>query len=402
MCAKATWYSCSKSNCCTKIKHCKDYNGWAVTTKCGTNMFFDFKKENVVVADAGLDADVKASCCTASSAAKCSDWSLSLCPIGQLKLESGASTISAPAFPVGGASITTAKFGELCCETKATCTFGSGVFMATGISECGKLDKQFFDLKKGQNRFDATGDAASIIANRNTACCTPFSQALCSDWTLPIKPNCGSGLTKVGTNTAPADGANGITLTDAKYTEYCCVGKATCSSYTCPDGYDAKAGTTKCSTYMADSCSQSTCCTEKPTCASNSGLLYITGIAECAAEEKMFFDLKKAQSNFVVSTDAAVTKANRIAACCTPSAEATCWDWSTVTTCAANTFDAGQTVDAPPDGDDGKTLSEAKYRELCCVGAVSCANAVVPELNTAFTSSVANVAILAVFAHFWM
>merc|ERR1719491_2652270 len=105
----------------------------------------------------------------------------------------------------------------------------------------------------------------------NAACCTPFSQALCSDWLIPAKPICASGKTKVGTNPAPADG-DGKTLTNPKYLEYCCMGKATCSSYTCPDGYDRQVGTTKCATYMEKSCTTPTCCTAKPTCGLNSGL----------------------------------------------------------------------------------------------------------------------------------
>lgn len=106
----------------------------------------------------------------------------------------------------------------------------------------------------------------------------------------------------------------------------------------------------------------------------------------------MFFDLKKG-NDVIADTSAEVTTVNRKATCCTPVAEATCYDWSTVNTCAAGTFDAGHMVDLAPDSEDGMTVSDAAYKETCCVAPTTCA-AAVDELNSSFKSTVSMVVLL--------
>merc|ERR1712194_410257 len=85
------------------------------------------------------------------------------------------------------------------------------------------------------------------------------------------------------------------------------------------------------------------------------------GGADCAQDTK-FFDTKK--NAVTVAAPAGDTEVK--IACCTAFAEAKCSDWGILFSC-----DAGQNVvgtnSAPPDNADGKTLSSAKYKEMCCV-----------------------------------
>merc|ERR1712127_1147692 len=84
--------------------------------------------------------------------------------------------------------------------------------------------------------------------------------------------------------------------------------------------------------------------------------------AGCAADTA-FFDGKKADTEIASPGDAAAIKA----ACCTPFADAKCSDWALVKgSCDTDKiFASGNS--APADSTDGKDLSVAKYKELCCV-----------------------------------
>jgi len=176
------------------------------------------------------------------------------------------------------------------------------------------------------------------------ACCTPFADAKCSDWAA-ILGSCDSGKDFIGTNSAPADGADGKSLSSTKYKEMCCVDTpTTCSSYSVVWAAAQLLG------------------------------------GGCAADTK-FFDLKKAAVTVASAGDAQVK-----AACCTPFADAKCSDWASLKSCASGTFPVG-TNSAPADGADGKTLTQNKYRELCCAQPITCASADAFEANSAFQNA---------------
>ena len=91
--------------------------------------------------------------------------------------------------------------------------------------------------------------------------------------------------------------------------------------------------------------------------------------AGCAADAK-FFDMKKATTE--VPDPAGTTEVK--AACCTPFAQAQCSDSAAVLgLCPSGEFFSG-TKSAPPDSTDGKTLSKAKYQQMCCFNQVKCAD----------------------------
>jgi len=188
-------------------------------------------------------------------------------------------------------------------------------------------DTKFFDTKKNA----VTVAAPSADADVKAACCTAFSEAKCSDWS-GVLGMCDAGQSFVGTTSAPPDNADGKTLSSAKYKEMCCVAVAAT-----PD-----------------------------TCSAHSVAWAITQLVGggCAPDTKFFDTKKNAVTVAAPSADADVK-----AACCTAFSEAKCSDWSGV----LGMCDAGQsfvgTTSAPPDNADGKTLSSAKYKEMCCVTA---------------------------------
>jgi hypothetical protein len=134
-------------------------------------------------------------------------------------------------------------------------------------------------------------------------------------------------------------------------------------AYNCPSGWNGKSGTPMCAGAVASSCSASTCCDAVPTCASYAAAWAITQLAGggCAADTK-FFDMKKTAVEVASPAGTAEVKA----ACCTPFAQAKCSDWVGLGSCPSGQKLVG-TNSAPPDNNDGKTLSQAKYREMCCV-----------------------------------
>jgi len=217
------------------------------------------------------------------------------------------------------------KFQELCCVPEPeTCSKFSAAWLisqALGLG-CAE-DTKFFDLKKLSAQVGGSQEAADVKA----ACCTPFAQAQCSDWNTM---SCSSGTGVVATNTAPADGANGMTLSQGKFQELCCVPEPeTCSEFSAAWLISQAAG------------------------------------SGCAADTK-FFDLKKLSAEVGGSQAQADIKA----ACCTPFAEAQCSDWNTMS-CSSGTFVMG-TKTAPADGANGMTLSQDKFQELCCATPMKC------------------------------
>jgi len=137
-------------------------------------------------------------------------------------------------------------------------------------------------------------------------------------------------------------------------------------AYTCASGYTDKTGTPKCAGVLASSCTTSTCCQVQETCSDFAVLWAISQLAGGGcAEDTKFFDTKK--TNTTVASPAGETEVK--AACCTAFSEAKCSDWFAV----KGTCDNGQsfvgTTSAPADSDDGKDLSVAKYKEMCCVPA---------------------------------
>jgi len=135
-------------------------------------------------------------------------------------------------------------------------------------------------------------------------------------------------------------------------------------AYTCPSGYADKDGTPKCAGVVASSCTTSTCCKEQETCSDFSVAWALSQLAGGGcAEDTKFFDTKKNADT--VAAPAGVPEVK--AACCTDFADAKCSDWAAV----LGSCNSGQnfvgTNSAPPDNADGKTLSSAKYKEMCCV-----------------------------------
>jgi len=216
----------------------------------------------------------------------------------------------------------------LCCvEAPKTCATYSVVWIGAQLLNAGCFTggaTKFFDTKKLATEVASPQGDPEITA----ACCTPFAEAKCSDW----PKTCSNSKIKVAGNSAPADGSNGKTLTQAKYDELCCVeAPKTCATY------------------------------------SSTWILAQAGNGGCYANSATkFFDTKKlAAAVASPQGDAEIT-----AACCTLFADAKCSDW--VKSCSNSSKYTAATNSAPADGSSGKTLTQAKYDELCCVDALLC------------------------------
>jgi len=202
-------------------------------------------------------------------------------------------------------------------------------------------------------------------------CCTPFSDAACSDW-APVLASCGSGTYLAGSVSAPGQGDNGNTLSQGSFNELCCAESAKCSSFTCPSEYQLRsdAGSTSCSSNAA-SCASDECCAAIPTCLEYS----VTWIASslfgggCAAGNQ-FFDTKKNGDRVASPQGEDEVKA----ACCTPFSDAVCSDWAPLMPACNPSAYVKASNAAPPDADDGKSLSENGFSELCCVAFGTCAD----------------------------
>jgi len=219
------------------------------------------------------------------------------------------------------------KFQELCCVAPPqTCESFSGAWLISQLAGGGCAeDTEFFDLKK----LSAEVGGSQAEADVKAACCTPFSEAQCSDWNTK---SCSRGTNVVATNNAPADGTNGMTLSQDKFQELCCVAPP-------------------------------------QTCESFSGAWLISQLAGGGcAEDTEFFDLKKLSAEVGGSQAEADVKA----ACCTPFAEAQCSDWNTMGCSSGSGTFVVDTKAAPADGENGMTLSQDKFQELCCETPMKC------------------------------
>jgi len=241
-----------------------------------------------------------------------------------------------------------------CCTAVPTCSSFAVAWGVTQLLGAGcAADTKFFDMKKGTVEVAHPEGEAEVKA----ACCTPFAQAHCSDWAA-VKGSCPSGKAFVGTNSAPPDNSDGKTLSTAKYQEMCCVEQhAKCSSFAVAWGVTQLLG------------------------------------EGCAADTK-FFDMKKGDVEVAHPEGDAEVKAG----CCTPFAQAHCSDWAAVLgSCPSGKFFLG-TNSAPPDNSDGKTLSTAKYQEMCCVVAMKCADYTMTETSSVPQATASMVALVLAIA----
>lgn len=186
-------------------------------------MFFDLKKSTNAVASPQGDSDIRAACCTAFADATCADW-LMICPSGQSRVD----TNSARGDGADGMTMSQSGYETHCCvPTPAptyTCASFSALWTAAQLVGGGCApETEFFDLKK------STVSVASMAdADVKAACCTPFSEALCSDWNLMM---CPVDKYKVGTNAAPGQGSDGMRLTATNFESICCRDALLCANF---------------------------------------------------------------------------------------------------------------------------------------------------------------------------
>jgi len=212
--------------------------GCAADTK-----FFDLKTLATEVASPQGDDDIKASCCTDYADATCADWVLMTCPSGHAL----AGANSAPGGGANGMTLSQGDFESDCCETAPsptpaplTCSSFSIAWAVTQLAGGGcATDTKFFDLKKLTDTVSSSADA-----DVRSACCTAFSEAVCSDWVLMTcasgQYTCAAhGFSCVGTTAAPADGDDGMTIGTATFRSSCCSYPISCADYSEDGGEDA-------------------------------------------------------------------------------------------------------------------------------------------------------------------
>jgi len=123
-------------------------------------------------------------------------------------------------------------FESQCCETTpaptsapSTCATYSAAWAISQLLGAGcAADTQFFDLNK------STAEVASPQSEDDikAACCTDFADATCADWVLMT---CTSGQYVVGTNAAPADGDDGMTIGTTSFVSSCCSDPISCADF---------------------------------------------------------------------------------------------------------------------------------------------------------------------------
>jgi len=223
--------------------------------------------------------------------------------------------------PICAGAVSSTCSRATCCDVGPTCSDFSATWVLKQVVGGGCVaDTKFFDLKKLGVEVAAPKGDAEVKA----ACCTAFADAKCSDWNAK---SCPLGKSLVSSNAAPADGSNGKTLSQDKYEEMCCVvPPKTCSDF---------------STAWV--------------------LAQLLGQGCFSDSAKKFFDLKKVAVDVAAPANDAEVKE----ACCTAFADAKCSDWN------AKSCPLGKSLvspnAAPADGSNGKTLSQDKYEEMCCV-----------------------------------
>jgi len=246
-CAGAVSSSCTTSACCDvsptrrTTPTCATYSAaWAISQLFGAGcaadtQFFDLKKSTTEVASPQGDDDIKAACCTDFADATCADWLMS-CPSGHALV----GTNSAPGGGSTGMTLGQEDFESQCCETTPaptsaplTCASFSVVWTASQLLGGGcATDTKFFDLKKVTVSVPSNADD-----DVRSACCTAFSEAVCSDW---VFMTCTSGQYVVETNAAPADGDDGMTIGTTSFVSSCCSDPISCADYGDGDGDDGE------------------------------------------------------------------------------------------------------------------------------------------------------------------
>ena len=242
-CAGAVSAACTTAACCdistdptpaptpAPAPTCATYSvAWAISQALGggcaaDTQFFDLKKLANGVASPQSDSDIKAACCTAFADATCADWVTWSCSSGQARVDAN----SAPGGGADGMTMTQDDFSSQCCETTpaptpapTTCaSFSVAWILSQALGAGCAADTEFFDLKKL-----AVTVSSSADADVKSACCTPFSEAVCSDWSAM---SCQSGQYVVGTNAAPAD--DGMTIEVATFRSSCCSDPISCADY---------------------------------------------------------------------------------------------------------------------------------------------------------------------------
>jgi len=296
--------------------------------------FFDRKKLATTVASPYKNPEIKASCCTAYSSARCSDWAgVYGCATGTTLQKNNA---AAPDGANGKQFSALAKFREKCCTaTPKTCANWSGLWIVAQAVNGGCHEnnaKYFFDRKKLATTVASPYKTPEIKA----ACCTAYSSARCSDWVGVY--GCATGTVLQQDNAAAPDGTNGKSFSAlAKFREKCCATPPTPPK--------------KCSDYSV--------------------AWIVAQAANGGCHEngnKAFFDRKK----LAMTVASPQGKAEITSACCTAYSSAKCSDWAGVYGCASGTVI--QPADAAaPDGSDGKTFSAlAKFRQVCCKAPMRC------------------------------
>jgi len=214
---------------------------------------------------------------------------------------------------------------QACCAKQKTCSNYAAAWLLAqaggGGCRAGNA-KLFWDTKKvNEVVAQPLGDA-----EKKAACCTKFSDAKCSDWPMG---GCGFGFKFKAGAAAPPDGSDGLTLSSSKYKELCCEElpnpPTTCSKF---------AVTWITAQLLSGGCMK--------------------------GGKKMFFDRKK--DDVEVASPAGETEVTD--ACCTKFSDAKCSDWPKGG-CGLG-YNFKESASAPADGSDGKTLSDSKYKELCC------------------------------------
>jgi len=205
-----------------------------------------------------------------------------------------------------------------CCTAPKTCATYQAIWLIAQATGGCSTDTKFYDRKKPTTVVAAPHGEAEIKA----ACCTPFADAKCSDWL----DNCPAGKVKIGTKSAPADG-DGKSISNAKFNSDCCEDPPK-----------------TCATYQAS-------------------WLLAQATGGCSTDTK-FYDRKKPTTVVAAPHGEAEIKA----ACCTPFADAKCSDW--LDTCPQGQVKVAANS-APADG-DGKSISEAKFRQHCCITLFKC------------------------------
>jgi len=189
-----------------------------------TAEFWDTEKTAVVLPTSATRAQIKDKCCTLTSKAQCSDWTSSICPTGTQR-KTGSHDAPADSGDTMLA-ITQSSFNDKCCEV--TCAHKQGAWLlAQGIGGgCAENSAaEFWDLKKTAVVLPTSPTVAQIKAN----CCTPSSEAQCSDWSLKT---CATGTHITGTRAAPANSGTPVRdLTQVKFREVCCRAPMTCAEY---------------------------------------------------------------------------------------------------------------------------------------------------------------------------